>query len=187
MPLSNRWTTALELASTTGASAVTAAQDGLLPGIAASHQMAQTDLQRVLALKNAFVTSGEKFDVPPALLAAIASRESRCGHVLSPDGTGDNGNGFGIMQVDKRFHVVVGGPRSQEHIDQATEIFVNFRSQVRDKHPTWADKDVLKGALVAYNSGVDNVQTIDGMDRGTTGNDYGSDTIARGQFYAQHF
>jgi soluble lytic murein transglycosylase-like protein len=149
--------------------------------------MAQTDLPRVLALRDAFVSSGERFDVPPALLAAIASRESRCGHVLSPDGTGDNGNGFGIMQVDKRFHRVVGGPRSQEHIDQATEIFADFRSQVQNKHPTWADKDVLKGALAAYNSGIGNVQTIDGMDIGTTGNDYGSDTIARGQFYSQHF
>jgi soluble lytic murein transglycosylase-like protein len=187
MSSTDRWTVALQEANTTGASAVTAAQDGLQPGIPASQQMAQTDLQRVLALKDAFVTSGERFDVPPALLAAIASRESRCGNALSSDGTGDNGNGFGIMQVDKRFHPVVGGPRSQDHINQATAILADFRRQVQDKHPGWADKDVLKGAVVAYNSGVGNVQTIGGMDRGTTGNDYGSDTIARGQFYLQHF
>lgn len=187
MPLTDRWITALTRASTTGASAVTAAQDGLEPGIAASQQMAQTDLQRVLELKAVFVSSGERFDVPPALLAAVASRESRCGHALKPDGTGDNGNGFGIMQVDKRFHSVVGGPRSQEHVDQATAILADFRTKVQNKHPDWADEDVLKGALVAYNSGIGNVQTVGGMDVGTTGDDYGSDTIARGQFYLRHF
>ena len=183
----DRWTAALRRASPTGASAVTAAQDGLQPGISASQQMARTDLQRVLALKDAFVLSGKTFDVPPALLAAIASRESRCGNVLAADGTGDQGNGFGIMQVDKRFHQVVGGPRSQAHINQATDILVNFRQQVQKKHPSWADEDVLKGALVAYNSGLRNVQTIARMDSGTTGNDYGADVLARGQFYLQHF
>ena len=183
----DRWTAALRRATPTGASAVTAAQDGLQPGIGASQQMARTDLQRVLALKDAFVLSGKTFDVPPALLAAIASRESRCGNVLAADGTGDHGNGFGIMQVDKRFHQVVGGPRSQAHINQATDILVNFRQQVQKKHPSWADEDVLKGALVAYNSGLRNVQTIARMDSGTTGNDYGADVMARGQFYLQHF
>src|SRR5262245_20197887 len=171
MPSTDRWTTALQRASTTGASAVTAAQEGLSPGIAASQHMAQTDLQRVLTLKDAFVLSGRTLDVPPALLAAIASRESRCGHVLAPDGTGDNGNGFGIMQVDKRHHTIVGGPRSQEHINQAAQILADFRKQIQNKHPSWADEDILKGAVVAYNSGINNVQTIAGMDNGTTGND----------------
>jgi len=182
-----RWTAALQQASTSGASAVTAAQDGLQQGVAASERMAQTDLQRVLALKGIFVLSGQAFDVPPPLLAAIASRESRCGNVLAPDGTGDNGNGFGIMQVDKRFHNVVGRPRSQEHVNQACRILVDFLRQVQSKHPSWADADVLKGGLVAYNSGMRNVQTIARMDSGTTGNDYGSDVIARAQFYLQHF
>ena len=186
-PTDDRWTVALRRARPTGASAVTAAQDGLSPGISASQQMARTDLQRVLALKDAFVLSGKTFDVPPALLAAIASRESRCGNALTADGTGDQGNGFGIMQVDKRFHEIVGGPRSQAHINQATGILVNFRQQVQRKHPSWADEDVLKGALVAYNSGMRNVQTIAKMDSGTTGNDYGADVMARGQFYLQHF
>jgi hypothetical protein len=64
---------------------------------------------------------------------------------------------------------------------------VSFRQQVQKKHPSWPDEDVLKGALVAYNSGLRNVQTIARMDSGTTGNDYGADVMARGQFYLQHF
>lgn len=183
---SNRWSAALATASTTGASAKTARQDGLPPGVASSHKMAQTDLGRVFNLREKFRACGEKFDVPPALLAALASRESRCGKVLAPDGTGDNGHGWGIMQVDKRYHTPVGGPDSIEHLEQATEILVRFRRQVQEKRPMWEDKDILKGAVVAYNSGVSNVQTIERMDIGTTGDDYGSDVIARSQFYVQH-
>ncbi len=182
----NRWNEALAVAVTTGASAKTARQDGLPPGAGSSHKMAQTDLLRVYNLREKFRSCGEKFDVPPALLAALASRESRCGKALAPDGTGDNGHGWGIMQVDRRHHTPVGGPDSIGHIEQATEILVRFRRQIQEKRPMWEDKDVLKGAVVAYNSGVSNVQTIERMDIGTTGDDYGSDVMARAQFYTQH-
>ena len=55
-----------------------------------------------------------------------------------------------------------------------------------DRHPDWSDENVLKGACVAYNSGVSNVVTIAGMNRGTTHNDYGDDVIARAQFYHEN-
>lgn len=139
-----------------------------------------------MSLLDRFCTAGDKYDVPPAMLAAIASRESRCGKVLAADGTGDSGNGWGIMQIDKRHHRPVGSPDSLEHIEQATEILARFRGQVEERHPLWEDKDLLKGAAVAYNSGVSNVQTIDRMDIGTTGDDYGSDVIARAQFYSRY-
>lgn len=183
----DRWSKALAKAPTTGASAITARQDGLSAGIAASQQMAKTDLARVMAIADRFRTAGDKFNLPPALLAAIASRESRCGNALV-QGFGDGGNAFGIMQIDKRFHAI---PDSQEptaiaHIEQATSILANFLQQIIAKHPGWEDEFVLKGAAVAYNSGVANVQTKNGMDIGTAGNDYGSDVVARAQFYSEH-
>jgi soluble lytic murein transglycosylase-like protein len=140
----------------------------------------------MLNLRDKFRTAGEKFDIPAALLAAIASRESRGGKVLAPDGTGDRGNGWGIMQVDRRHHRPIGAPDSLEYIEQAAAILARFRNQVQERHPNWEDKDVLKGAAVAYNSGVSNVQTVERMDVGTTGDDYGSDVIARAQFYSPH-
>lgn len=187
-PPSDRWTKALLNAPTIGASSITAMQDGLSSGIASSHTMANTDLSRVKSLLTVFRQIGAKFDVPPALIAALASRESRCGNVLDPNGWGDWGNGFGILQVDKNFHTVRGAnsPTSEAHIEQAIEIFANYRRQVQVKHPGWEDEYVLKGAVVAYNSGVNNVQTKAGMDIGTTGGDYGSDVIARAQFYIGH-
>lgn len=42
--------------------------------------------------------------VSPFLLAGVMSRESNFGKALAADGTGDHGNGLGVMQVDKRYH-----------------------------------------------------------------------------------
>ena len=188
-PPASRWDQALMQAPTTGSSAATASQDGLPAGVQSSHKMAQTDLQRVKAMADCFCAAAAKFGVPAALLAAVASRESRCGNVLHNDGWGDGGNAFGIMQVDKRSHAVEGipdGPKSLAHVEQATGIFANCLQQVQQKHPNWEDRYVIKGAAVAYNSGLRNVQTKEGMDIGTTGDDYGSDVMARAQYYANH-
>ena len=187
----SRWDKALMEAPTTGASAATASQDGLPAGVSSSHKMAQTDLQRVKAVADRFCTAATKFGIPAAILAAIASRESRCGSILQ-NGWGDcHGGecyGFGIMQIDKRYHSIqnTSDPANLEHIEQATGIFVNNLQQVQQKHGDWDDRHVIKGAAVAYNAGLDTVQTIAGMDKGTTGNDYGSDVIARAQYYANH-
>ena len=84
----DRWSVALANASTTGASSKSAAADHIrVGGIEASKQMAQTDLERVQAVSDKFRAAGKKFDIPPAILAAIASRESRCGKGLKADGT----------------------------------------------------------------------------------------------------
>lgn len=189
----NRWDGALPNVPTNGASAVTTGQDGLPAGIASSQKMAQTDLSRVKAIADVLCTAANKFGVPAALIAALASRESRCGNVLK-QGWGDHGNAFGILQVDKRFHTPEGTvdstgkptPTSLEHIEQATGIFVEYLDQVEKKHAGWEDEFFLKGAVVAYNAGVSTVQTKNGMDIGTTGNDYGSDVIARAKFYLNH-
>src|SRR5262249_33975447 len=121
-----------------GASAKTAAQDHLPPGPDASRTMARTDLARITALKARFNAAAVQTGLPPALLAAIASRESRCGNVLQRDGTGDGGNAFGIMQVDLRFHTIEGqpDPKSQAHINQASGILKDGLAAMISKFPT---------------------------------------------------
>ncbi|HBH34943.1 MAG TPA: hypothetical protein DDW45_00565 [Gammaproteobacteria bacterium] len=186
-PSADRWESALLEVPTSGASARTASQDGLKKGIRASRQMAENDLDSVWKIAGRFVSAAGKFGIPAAILAALASREARCGAVLRR-GWGDNDNAFGIMQIDKRYHDILGqnDPASIEHIEQAAGIFTDYLEQVMKKHPKWKDKHALKGAAVAYNSGVSNVNTIGGMDEGTTGEDYGSDVIARAQHYFKH-
>lgn len=185
------WDKALPKVPTGGASAETASQDNLPPGVQSSQLMAEVDLERVEAIADKFCTAAARFGVPAAVLAALASRESRCGKVLQ-NGWGVNSDGvphaFGIMQVDKNSWEPEGlpDPFSQEHIEQATGIFAQYLDEVKQKHPSWEDQFILKGAAVAYNAGVKTVQTIERMDIGTTGDDYGSDVMARAQYYANH-
>lgn len=179
-----RWEAAVRAAQTNGASAATAAQDRLPAGVVSSHQMAETDLPRVLAVLTAFRAAARGAGLPAAVLAAIASRESRCGGVLT-DGWDAGGFAFGILQVDRRHHQIMGtpDPASEAHLAQAAGIVCDYLDQVVQKHPDWTDANRLKGAVVAYNSGVRNVQTVEGINRGTTGNDYGDDVMARAQYY----
>lgn len=190
----DRWERALKDCPTDGCLEATAQPEGLSStGIAASHKIAEKDLRdnitgqpkRISALRKA----AQKYNVPIAIITALASRESHLGSILgmfgNKPGWGDNNHGWGILQVDRRHHSLRGidDPYSQAHIEQAMEIFSRYRDQVAHKHPDWKDEYILKGACVAYNSGVSNVATINGMNIGTTHDDYGDDVIARAQFY----
>ena len=172
-----------------GASDATAKQDKLpqkgIHGVEASEAMAQTDRKRVIQNKAKFLEAAGKFNLPPALLAAIASRESRGGNILK-NGFGDNGHGFGIMQVDDRnpFHVVQeGGPAGQPHINQATGILRDKLVAVKQKFPDLSEVEQLQTAVSRYNGGR-GLPSPD-SDRGTTGGDYMNDVWARAGFYAR--
>ena len=98
-----------------------------------------------------------------------------------------DGAGFGLMQVDRRHHSPAGGPTSREHIEQAAEILASFRGAILRKHPDWSPSEQLRGAICAYNTGSGGIQTVGGMDRGTTGKDYSGDVWIRAQRYARLF
>ncbi|MBV8187918.1 MAG: transglycosylase SLT domain-containing protein [Alphaproteobacteria bacterium] len=172
----------------TGASAQTAKQDHLAGGVGASRAMAKTDLGRVTPLKDRFNAAAALTGLPPALLAAIASRESRCGNVLDPSGNGDGGHAFGIMQVDRRSHPVIDGepdPKSQAHIDQASRIMADCVKAMAARFPAAAPERQLQAALAAYNCGSGGVASPDKADAVTTGHDYSNDVWERGRFYAE--
>jgi LysM repeat protein len=169
-----------------GASAKTAKQDHLPGGVDSSEKMAQTDRKRVMAHKDNFIAVAREFGLPPALLAAIASRESRGGAVLTKDGFGDAGHGFGIMQVDNRnpFPVVHdGGPAGQPHIKQATGILANKLKTVRQDFSDLSAVEQLEMAVSRYNGGAG--KRPPDSDQGTTGGDYMNDVWARARFYAR--
>ena len=179
--------TILSKFTSTGASLATAGQDGLsVAGVPASEKLAAADRARVMRFKSRFEAAAQSLVLPPALLAGVASRESRGGAALDANGWGDHGNAFGIMQVDKRHHAVEGGgdPGSQGHISQAAGILRDNFGQIKAKHPTWPEERQLQGAVAAYNFGVGNVQTLGGIDGGTTGDDYSNDVWARARYFA---
>ena len=173
----------------TGASDSTANQDGLpargIRGVQASETMAQNDQERVMNHKEKFKEAAQDFNLPPALLATIASRESRGGNVLDRDGWGDGGNAFGMMQVDKRFHQVEveGGPAGQKHIDQATAILQDKLEGVERQFNNLSGSAQLQTAVSRYNGG--RRFAAPNSDEGTTGGDYMNDVWARARYYAR--
>jgi hypothetical protein len=144
-------------------------------------------------LSEEFVQVGAEFNIPPALLAAIASRESNVGAGLGRDdsdpGFGDHNHAFGVMQIDIQHSGIAidqgDGPTGISNIRQGAQILQSFIAAVRDAHPDWTDAQVLRGATAAYNFGPDNVQTLGGIDRGTANNNYSADVWARAQFFDQ--
>jgi peptidoglycan hydrolase-like protein with peptidoglycan-binding domain len=173
----------------TGASVNTGRSDNLPAGVGTSVKMAQSDESRVLAYKDSFISAAALYDIPPAILAAIASRETRGGQLLDEEGYSIYGGnqGFGIMQVDAGYHSPHGSPTSDEHIEQAAGIFASFRTRLANDHPEWTDAQILKAAVAAYNCGPGRINSVSGMDSLTTGKDYSNDTWVRAQYYSRFF
>lgn len=193
----NEWERVLLATEWAGASDQTARGQlgsGTPGGVSASERMAEQDLERVKEVAGVLADVAGKFGVPTALLAGIASRESRCGNALD-NGWGDRGNGFGIMQVDKNAHSIrnTSDPYGKDHVEQATGIFTaNLEALIKAKlnpqspKADWEDQYILLGATAAYNFGLGNVRTKTKIDEGTTGDDYGSDVLARAKYYYRH-
>ncbi|KAK3535417.1 hypothetical protein QTP70_016791 [Hemibagrus guttatus] len=171
---------------TTGASEQTARQDNLtVKGVQASYKLAEHDLKRMQTYKDIIMKVGKAMSMDPAVIAAIISRESRAGAALV-NGWGDHGNGFGLMQVDKRYHKLRGARNSEEHLTQGTGILIDSIKQIQKKFPNWSKEQQFKGGISAYNAGVGNVRTYEKMDIGTTGNDYSNDVVARAQWFKRN-
>ncbi len=173
--------------NTTGAGKSVTEQDGKHftdYGVTASERMAKKDMALINQYAQIFVEVGQSKGLPPALLAAICSRESRGGSALDATGHGDHGHGYGLMQIDDRSHNAKGAWNSKEHVAQAADILKTSLEKVTAKFPDWTPAQQLRGAVASYNFGVKNLQTLGGMDGGTTGDDYSADTWARARYYA---
>ncbi|NXF54438.1 LYG protein, partial [Oceanites oceanicus] len=171
---------------TPGASCKTAKPEGLsYCGVRASEKIAERDLRAMDQYKTLIKRVGEKLCVEPAVIAGIISRESHAGKILK-NGWGDNGNGFGLMQVDKKSHDPVGRWNSETHLIQGTTILTTMIKKIQRKFPRWTKDQQLKGGISAYNIGPGNVRSYDRMDVGTPHDDYSNDVVARAQYYKKH-
>jgi hypothetical protein len=186
---------------TKGASAPTARQDRLnVTGVEASEKLAAADIASIRPYMDAIRKVAKEEGVPPALVAAIVSRETRGGKRLDSRGWGlDDTHGFGLMQVDDRWQEeLTGGAidtsdaspgRGERHIRQATKELTTYRdryvknwsrSQYQDSSPA----EQLRVALSVYNGGPSKAKKSN-SDAGTTGQDYSSDTWARARYFAE--
>ncbi len=142
---------------------------------------------------------GEKYNIPPAMALAWMNRESAYGDFLNSAGYSKfDGQGFGLYQVDKRYHTPKGGPADWDHIDQAMGIYKDYVGQIKAKNPGWTEEEYLAAGLVGYNAGPGNARTRPSspeawaqLDDGTASvadpkGDYSRDVWAEAQWYAKN-
>ncbi|MCW9709056.1 transglycosylase SLT domain-containing protein [Fodinibius salsisoli] len=145
---------------------------------------AELTYARIRGLMGYFADASRRYGVPLTLLLAVASRESRMGLALAPDGTGDHGNGIGIMQIDKRHHPNFTDRHS--HFDHQANI--DYGAQYLAKLLQQFNGNTTR-AVAAYNAGPNKVRTAiyAGLppDSVTTGKDYSQDVLERKQLIVQ--
>jgi len=142
---------------------------------------------------------GEKYNVPPAMALAWMNRESGLGDFINEDGYSKfDGQGYGLFQVDRRYHSPTGDPFGMSHAEQAMGIYKDFLGGVQQRHPDWTPEEQMAGALVDYNSGPGNATTRPSsaggwaqMDGGTASTvdpngDYSRDIWTESQWYAKN-
>lgn len=140
-------------------------------------------------------------------LMGIGSRETNLDPIYLTK-TGDHGNGFGLMQVDRRYFpewTASGKWRdARECIEKGAEVLAQKRAEVIAKEGhvvSWrtsrGTKMTFRGApfneeqlrritFAAYNSGIaayHHFSTAGMPDKGTTGKDYSADVIARSKMF----
>ena len=73
---------------------------------------------------------------------------------LRPDGYNKvDGYGYGLLQVDRRYHTPEGDAFGEGSAEQGIRVFRENLSAIEKAHPDWSREEHLAGALVAYNSG----------------------------------
>uniref|UniRef100_A0A1A7YGK4 Uncharacterized protein n=1 Tax=Iconisemion striatum TaxID=60296 RepID=A0A1A7YGK4_9TELE len=172
---------------TTGAIITTG--NGSLIGVELSRSLAKQDLEEMSKYKNYIIDVGRELHFHPALIAAIISKQSRAGTELEPNGFGRHDpNSFGLMQINKYFHVLKGKPFSRVHIDSGTTFLIHLIKSMTQREQLWTSEQQLKGALFAYIRGIENIPkdaTGDmDLDALTPTKDFANDVIARAQFFA---
>ncbi|XP_059160496.1 glycine, glutamate and proline-rich protein-like isoform X2 [Physella acuta] len=126
--------------------------------------------------------------IPAAVIAAIASRETRGGATIaSKSGWSSDNRYYGILQCNIRIHCDLESTsvpwNSCDHIQMIiSKVLLPYIAKVKATHPNWTPEKILQGGVAAYNFGVSNVHTWTGIDVGTTGGDYSNDVMARAQW-----
>lgn len=172
-------------------------------GVSASVKDVKVHYTAIMNNLKCFLEAGEENCISPAVIAAVASRESGAGLLINTKrgnidiGYGDKGNAYGIMQCDINQNPLKRVGKyckmypwdSCEHIKALVKYVlvynIKFIQRKQKKNPSWSIKtkeQALQGGVAAYNFGVGNVKTWKNLDNGTTQNDYSNDVIARAQW-----
>jgi hypothetical protein len=188
--------------------------DRLVTTYPLDHPTLLEDLEAAARYGATIVAAAGDFGLPPALIVALGSRESRWGLALSPrgpTGTADltprpflgphrdgplppDGRGFarGLMQIDYDAHEFARSgpwPEPDANVRYACRVLVEFRPVLR-RHTVLHGAALLRATMAAYNCGLGNVlraarHGLD-LDFYTAGRDYSRDVLNRAGFFGAH-
>ena len=133
--------------------------------------------KQVTQVKQDIVSVCHEEKINPNIMLAIASRESDFGLTLDGDWKGDGKNGFGVFQIDRRYH--------KEFLDnnnwQDTRVSARYAIQLMRSNLKQFGN--LNEAIAAYNCGPGNVRKAKRngkhIDHYTTGKNYSTDVLTR--------
>ena len=148
------------------------------------------------------ITACEKYNIPWSIIAGLGSRESQWGLDLDPpgpEGTGDNGHGKGLLQIDDRSHDFAkweSWKNPRENIFYGCKVLADSISIIKRRCTSESRTVVVSGydpeqlvryGLAAYNAGPLAVLTairrgVD-IDLVTTGDNYSADVLSRAGWF----
>ena len=145
--------------------------------------------------------ASRKGDWLPEIIAAIMSRESRCGLALvpkkpggNPAGTGDGGHGRGLMQIDDRAHpdfISTGKWKDPKENILYAMVVLNESYNYLKKKTDLTGNDLRAAAIAGYNCGAGNVlkslKEGNSWDARTAGGDYSADVMNRSAEFTEVF
>ena len=188
--------------------------DRLATSYPLDHPILLEDLEAVARYGASIVAAAGHFGLPPAIIVALGSRESRWGLALDPKGptgTADlsprpflgayratplppDGRGFGrgLMKIDYDAHEFGRSGPWQEpdaNVRYACGVLVSFRPVLR-RHTVLHGTALLRAMLAAYSCGLDNVlraarHGLD-LDFYTARRDYSRELLNRAGFFEAH-
>ncbi len=115
---------------------------------------AREDAGRVRRWRAPITAAAKRYELPAAVVGAIVSRESRGKNVI-----GDHGNGFGLMQVDRRYFGswtrswTAAGKDPAEGIRKGAELLRKKIDYLKKRHPNLSPSRLLSAGISAYNGG----------------------------------
>lgn len=151
------------------------------------------ELQQAMPYRNIILYYANQVKIPSAVILGIGSRESRWGLALTPRGpagTGDHGNGHGLLQVDIRYHpahIASGDWKDPvKHLAYGITYLRNCMDTFT-KRTGMTGLTALQGAVAGYNCGAGNSSRawsagLD-IDYYTTGRDYSRNVFSRAGWF----
>lgn len=137
--------------------------------------------------------AAKEFSLQPSLLGGVGSRESFWGLILNPPGpagTGDNGHGRGLMQIDDGAFpawIATGEWKDPaKNIHFGAKVLADNRRFFEAKIPG-SGSLLIRATVASYNAGpgnvIESIRAGRDVDSRTTGGDYSRDVLDRAGWF----